>query len=527
MSSPDYFKFLGKVWDNLPGADKERFGELWRGYEQIIASVYQKYIELSLNVAVRDLQPFSTERWLPYTFTDENFVDQPASLIATQDISRGINLSSKYLLKISIDGGDPIEINIKGAIPARTRLDEIITKINLTVGFTFAYSAYNDAVLMFISRTSGISSSIRILETSIPSANACEFVLGIQTINLPVLVPEYPWIYSLPYSGVASVPELRDAVRDESLTTTLVEGSDYILDSNKNLAFKTEPLPKMWAKKTLIDLETPWNNFGFLMNIYQKNSARYVDVLKGLWFAFWTGPKPINVKRSLYLLFGLPTALEDGVVTAVTSTEIQTTGTNGAVRTFSIPSGLTSIVSVGDVVEHFDPLVSGIDVFDKINYPGFIEAEIGRAGIQSFLTEDATRGEGDTDETKALTLLEEYTFLPQILVESFIYPDINMGNVKIFLDAIKPKNKTYLFQILVGAFRDPIEISDWVGDRVRIDVTPNVDSNQTTFISSADLDSYEEDDIPELNLDSDGILVQESVDIEVYSFGTLIDNFTA
>ena len=61
----------------------------------------------------------------------------------------------------------------------------------------------------------------------------------------------------------------------------------------------------MWARRSLFDQENPWNNFGFLMNIYQKNSVRYVNVLQGLWFAFWTGPRPSNVKISLYLLFDL------------------------------------------------------------------------------------------------------------------------------------------------------------------------------------------------------------------------------
>jgi len=123
--------------------------------------------------------------------------------------------------------------------------------------------------------------------------------------------------------------------------------------------------------------------------------------------------------------------------------------------------------------------------------------------------------------------LEEYTYLPQIKVESFIDPDINMQNVRTFLDAINPKVKTFLFQIIVGEFKDEVEIEDKHALHIKLDVTPNVDSNQTTFLPQADLDDYETIDNEALNMDSDGIALQESVAVEVYSFGSLIDSFNA
>jgi hypothetical protein len=527
MASTQYFDFIGSVWGLLSDEDKQRLGEVWQGIEQVVAASYQKFIEGNLNITTPNLQAYSTERWLPYTFDDENFIQQPAVFTSTQDLSLGINLTNKYLLRFSVDGANPVEINIRGVNSAQTFVPEIVAKINAGFNFKFARGVFENTVVQLSSSTSGINSTVEFLPTSIPEANACEFVLGILVSDLPLRVPEYPWVFSSPYPNLVEIPVLQDAIRDESVTETREMVSDYTVVANKNIAFKQRPLVKMWARRSLFDQENPWNNFGFLMDIYQKNSPRYVNVIQGLWFAFWTGPRPSNVRTALYLLFGLPTAQEDATVTAVTSSAITTTGKNGTVRSFLIPSGLVAIVTLGQAVKHFDPLVSGIDVFDKVNRPGFIADEIGREGIGRFLTDQATRGPGDTDETKALRMLEEYTFLPQISVDSFIYPDINLGNVKIFLDAIKPLNKTYLFQVIVGNFRDQVGLLERLGQDYTIDITPNLDSNQTTFLSSDDLTTYEAASNLGLDLDSEGMLVGESVAVEVYQGAALIDSFTA
>lgn len=526
MSSPYYFQFLQSVWDNLPEKDRERFAELWQGYEQVLAAIYQKYLEVNLNSAVADLQPWATERWLPYTFSSANMISRAATVISSQDLSVGVNLLIRYLLKFRVDGVKTFEVNIQGRNPVTTTIDEIIEKINLAAGFKFAKGIFENTIVQLTSLTSGIGSSIEVLPTSLLHLNACEYVLGLDPDTLPESFPRFRYPYPIPYSRVVSIPEFRDFVRDENVTITLVEGTDFEVDSGV-VSFMAIPPENLWAERSQTDEENPWANFGYLTGIYQPNSERYINVIQGIWFAFWNGPKPSNVKRALYLLFGLPTATEDAIISKVTATTIETTGLNGVVRTFDIPSGLEPIVVVGQTVTKFEPLVSGIDVFDKISTPGFVEDEVGREGIQRFLTEDATRGYGDTDETKALTLLEEYTFLPQISVESFIYPDINLKNVRIFLDAIRPLNKTYMFQVIVGTFKDLLGVTDRIGVLTDIDLTSNLDSNETTWMDQDTLDSYETHDNDPLNLDPHGILFEDKVEIEVRSFGVLIDSFVA
>lgn len=535
MSSSHYFEFLSSVWDQLPEADRERFGELWQGYEQVLAAVYQKYAEITLNGSVEDMIPYATERWLPYSFTSDNFILRAATITSTQDMSAGLNLTKKYLLKFRIDSGAPFEVNVQGVKPQTTTIDEVIEKINLAAGFPFASGIYSNTIILLKSRTTGVNSSIEVLATSNEAANACEFVLGIGVLDVPKTYPQFRYPYTIPYERVASIPLFRNHVREESKTLELTEGVDYVVESEGIVTFKSIPPVNLWATRTHTDTENPWANFGFLTEIYQTNSERYVGVVQGLWFAFWNGPRPTNVRRSLYLMFGLPTAKEDGIVTKVSTTEIETTGYNGVVRLFAIPTGLTSEVVVGQRVVKFDPLVDGIWVYDKINYPGFIEKEAGREGVQRFLTENATVGfgteENPTDEDRAMKMLEEYTFLPQISVDAFIFPDINLRNVRLFLDSFKPLNKTYLFQIIIGAFRDLLGITDRIGILDDIDLTSNLDANETSDMDEATLTEYETTDIDALNLDPHGILFEERLEIEVWQglpgVGILIDSFTA
>lgn len=528
MASSHYFEFLGTVWDYLPQEDQERMAEIWKGYEQIFGAEYLRYLETNLNASIAQTRAFSTERWLKYTCNEDNFILRTATLTSTQDLSQGTNLTNRFRLNLSYDDESPIELDLRGAVAESTTIEEIISKINFAFGFKFAKSVVNDALLRLSSPTKGINSKIKIWPTSVESENASEFILGILPEDLPVQYPEYPYTYTLPTSDIHGIQYLQNAIRLDNVSKTYFPEVDFIIEDKKYISFKLEPEPILWAENTYIDEETPWFNYGFLLDIYQKNSVRYLDILKGLWFAFWTGPKPLNLKKALYLLFSLPVAPGDGTVTEVTSEKITIVlDDRDRVVVFDIPEGLLASVSVGDRVGTFDPIVTGIDVWDKLNRPGFIRKEIGSIGIQRFLTEGATRGsDPETDESKAINMLEEHTFLPQISVESFITPDINLGNVRIFLDAIKPLAKTYLFQVIVGEFLDELSPNEQINIHWTQTGDYYLDTNPTSFLEEDTLLEYETVDNDGLNLDPHVLSFGESVDVEVRSFNVLIDSFT-
>ena len=531
MASIEYFEFLGNAWDSLSNADKQRFAEIWTGYEQVFAAEFQKFTEHKLNVSIDLMRAFSKERWMKYTFSSDNFIQESAVYRSNQDLSLGANLSQRYLLKLSYDLEDPIEVDLRGENPTSTSISEIVDKINFVFSFQFAHSVVQNSLLELRSPSVGINSSITFYPPSDETKDASEFLLGFLYSDLPVRVPKFPYKYSLPYNDIVNIEVLRDKIRKESATIFLVSETDYQVSELSKIAFKEEPPEILWGEITWIDEETPWKNFGFLMDIYQPNSGRYLEVLRGLWFAFWNGAKPQNVQSALYLLFSLPTSVGAGTVQEVTESSISIlyddTRISSKPITYIIPSQLNSKVVPGDRVERFQPLVTGIEVYDKINRPGFIKNEIGRFGIQRFLTENATRGvDPNTDESKALILLEEHSFLPQISVESFVTPDINLGNVRIFLNAIKPLAKAYLFQVIVGEFQDELPLEEKIGQEWTEVGDYYLDTNPSTYADPATLLAHETVINPGLRLDPHVLSFGESVQIEVRSFGSLIDSFT-
>lgn len=528
MASDDIFSFLSDVYDLMPEVDRARFGELWKAYEQTYGDVWMKLMERELASNIDHVPLYNNQRWMRHTFDSTTQVLRAATYRSNQDISKGINLSGRYLIRFQIDTGPIYEVDLRGANPGATTNLEIVSRINSAVGFTFAKLVVGDALLDFKSKTVGVNSKITFYPATDPMRDASALILGLDPDDLPLTYPKFPYQYLLSDRFIVGIPLLQDKIHKEMVTTQLLEDTDYEIEFGSGvISFLTAPPEKMWGKDNLVNLETPYNNFGYLMDIYDRNTESYLKSVKGLWFAFWTGPRPENIRRSLYLLFGLPTASQAGEVTGLTDTTITLTYLDETTETFQIPLDLTAEVALGDQVTRFQPLVNGIVVLDKINSPGFLEREVGRAGVEPFLTERATRGETpDTDESRALRLLEENTYLPQIDVNAFISPDIKLGNVKTFLRNIQPKSRTFLFQILVGTFKDLLEIKESLGQDIAFTVDPNLDYNPSLEIEQSEREDTETNDLTGNIIDSEGFTLVDSLEIEVLHFGVPVDSFT-
>lgn len=526
--SSDIFSFLNNVWDLLPEQDKLNFGETWRAYEQTYGDVYTKLFERDFGVSIQHLPLYNNQRWLKHEFDSSTQVNRAATYRTNQDVSKGLNLSVRNLIRFSVDGGPQIEVNLQGASPTATTNFEIVAKINQAAGFSFAQLVVENALINLTSSTTGPTSKITFYPASSAAADASAVILGLDPADLPISFPKFPYEFQLGDRFLVHIPALRDKVHEELATTVLREGTDYEIEFGTGIiSFAAVPPVFLWAKDNLVNLETPYNNFGYLLDIYDTNTASYLKAVKGLWFAFWTGPRPENIKRSLYLLFGLPTASKVGTVFSVTPTQITLQYQDNSQETFDIPSGLLPAVAAGNPVSQFEPLVTGISVLDKINSPGFLAREVGRTGVQPFLTESATRGVSPkTDESKAIKTIEQNSYLPQIDVDAFISPDIKLSNVRTFLKNIQPKSRTYLFQVLVGTFRDELDVLEHIGLDISFDVTPNLDYHPNLEVSQADLDDAETNPNSGLIMDSEGIAVTDRAEVDVFHSGTLVDSFT-
>ena len=85
----------------------------------------------------------------------------PAKITGTADLLPGVNLDERRVLRLSIDGAEPLDIDISGAQPDKTFLQEIVGKINAVV--PGVASANDDDHLILTSPTTGGSSSLEVL----------------------------------------------------------------------------------------------------------------------------------------------------------------------------------------------------------------------------------------------------------------------------------------------------------------------------------------------------------------------------
>jgi len=80
----------------------------------------------------------------------------------------------------------------------------------------------------------------------------------------------------------------------------------------------SEPVAlQLWAAETLSNQDALYANFGFPIQVQQENSKEYKSVLQGLWYAYWNGPSLDNIVRGLNLVFDLPFAPKDGVISDI------------------------------------------------------------------------------------------------------------------------------------------------------------------------------------------------------------------
>jgi hypothetical protein len=85
----------------------------------------------------------------------------PATIVGTVDLLAGVNLDERRVLRLSVDGARPIDVDISGAKPAKTFLDEIVNAINgVHPGLA---SASPESRLVLTSPTAGEHSRLDVL----------------------------------------------------------------------------------------------------------------------------------------------------------------------------------------------------------------------------------------------------------------------------------------------------------------------------------------------------------------------------
>ena len=204
---------------------------------------------------------------------------------------------------------------------------------------------------------------------------------------------------------------------------------------------------------------------------------------------------------------------------------------DGSVNAHALPTDLIwhPYLQPTSFVKQFQPLCNGIMVYDKVTLPNFVESEIGYGFmLDRYALPEATRGPGDTDETKAISMLQEHSYLPQIDVNAFVRPGINIGNVLKFLKNLQPLHKIFQLQVTLITADAKVTLLDGASWDLAIDVSPNLEINQFNSAPLGIKDDYElfGNLNPALDLDSDCAAITESGTIVVRDrFGATLPQY--
>jgi len=221
-----------------------------------------------------------------------------------------------------------------------------------------------------------------------------------------------------------------------------------------------DPPDTMWAEVTYLDNKgTIEANFGRLVGFPLDNlEARtdnldYLSAVKGLWYSFWFGPTPNNIRNGAQILLGLPFAEESGTITDIASPYdgtrdrilIQDDEDPAIYRTYYYPTTIGIAVSrdtgadlvVGDHVDQFDPLSKGVEIQNWVSDPDWI---------------NAFAGSDDLEEVQKI-----HHFL--VRTNADVADLTNLLFMMDFVLRIKPRY-TYPFFVVLKEIYDIIDVSD-------------------------------------------------------------------
>lgn len=206
---------------------------------------------------------------------------------------------------------------------------------------------------------------------------------------------------------VDDIPTLVEHVVIDDDEATLRRNVDYFLETFRGVSCirfmsgMTTPydiwegeLPpdRLWAEYTYIDnSETIESNFGIPAGLtvdqlsVLPDTVDYLSAVRGLWYAYLSGPTLYNLRVGTQILLGLPFAERQGVIEEIRTDFSPNTGRmlirdterTEIVRSYTFPESLDVEVNpdtgeqyaVGDTVEQFAPLVEGAEIIDYVKDP--------------------------------------------------------------------------------------------------------------------------------------------------------------
>jgi hypothetical protein len=214
--------------------------------------------------------------------------------------------------------GPPL-VGTTGSVPSLTQLQDLNQNFTgLLPARVLTVTSPADVAGSYVV-TSVISKNVIAVSPPFPATGDADVQYSVDAYPYGIVVDQ----------KIVSIPVLQDRITDPAVV--LYEGVDYVVSGGR-LGFRAMPpfntlgpqerrFPIFWAEKTYVDNQTPYRNYGVLINFFRVNSDAYVSALRGLLYAFWTGSTNENLVRGIQILLGLPYAPRAGTIIS----EVRTT----------------------------------------------------------------------------------------------------------------------------------------------------------------------------------------------------------
>lgn len=218
---------------------------------------------------------------------------------------------------------------------------------------------------------------------------------------------------------VVSIPLLQEKIKGPTDASVLRLNIDYFIETYRGrncLRFSTSssvdadvwegliPPQRLWAEITYINnVPVIEQNFGVPASFTQydlsklSSNADYLSIVRSLWYTYFTGPTLHNLRVGTQVLLGLPFAEEDGIITEIRGDFSEKQGrvlaydvaTPEITRSYYYPNTVELDINpstgkqyvVGDTLQQFDPLVTGVEVVDYVKDPEWYKSYIGQGAV--------------------------------------------------------------------------------------------------------------------------------------------------
>lgn len=291
----------------------------------------------------------------------------------------------------------------------------------------------------------------------------------------------------LPVSSlVKDLPALQEHIVIEDDEATLRRNVDFFLEEHRGASAVrlvadvdggpdvwegTAPPDRLWAEYTYIDNRPSIEaNFGipagFTLDDLSglSGDVDYLSAVQGLWYAFFNGPKPNNIRVGAQIFLALPFAQESGTIEEIRTDFSPTNGrilvrdaaNQEIVRSYTYPAVLELEVNpntgeryaVGDTIKQFSPLVEGVEVIDYVKNPTWF-AGIQTQGVFQEVQKYhsySIRVNSDVFDLSALLLVRNFVLT---IKPTYTYPviivELNIGDTDIdVLDQITYRGRLLL-----------------------------------------------------------------------------------